>query len=278
MCELFALNASCDVDITDYLKVFYSHCNKHPNGWGLAYLKEDKIVGHKQAVKASDSALLNDILSHKVITRKLLAHIRLATIGEMNVCNCHPYELTDNNNNQWTLIHNGTIFNYPPLDRYKDIQSGNTDSERILYHIVDCINNSKYDNPDDERLCELINDIISRLSKDNKVNLIVSNGQITFIHSNCEKSLYYLDKNDCIILSTLALSSENWVEVELNTVYAIKDARIIYKGPRHDNRYVISENHIEFILNNLNDAAMEELLETYGSIENIKRQLTKDDA
>lgn len=278
MCELFALNASCDVDITDYLKVFYSHCDKHPNGWGLSYLKNDNTVFHKEAVKASESTLLNDILSNRIITNNLLAHIRLATIGDMTVCNCHPFELTDNNNRRWILIHNGTIFNYPALDNYEDIQMGNTDSERILHHIVDCVNENENDEKlDDDALCELINDIICRLSRDNKLNLILSNGQLTFLHSNCEKSLYYLQKDDCIIVSTLALSSEYWIEVDLNTVYAIRDAQIIYKGPAHENKYVISEDDIEFILDSLSDDAMCKLLDSYGSVENIKRQLSNKD-
>ncbi|MBO7719521.1 MAG: class II glutamine amidotransferase, partial [Methanosphaera sp.] len=158
----------------------------------------------------------------------------------------------------------------------KDVQVGNTDSERILHQIVDCVDNSQKDGIlDDDRLCKLINDIICRLSKDNKLNLIVSNGQITFIHSNCRKSLYYLDKNDRIIVSTLALTDEDWIEVDLNTVYAIKDAKIIYKGPAHDNEYVITEDDVDFILNHLGDEAMNKLLASYGSIENIKRQLSK---
>ncbi len=155
---------------------------------------------------------------------------------------------------------------------------GNTDSERILHHIVDCVNeNEKDEKLDDDALCELINDIICRLSQDNKLNLILSNGQMTFLHSNCEKSLYYLQKDDYIIVSTLALSSEYWIEVDLNTVYAIRDAQIIYKGPAHENKYVLSEDDIEFILDSLSDDAMRELLDSYGSVENIKRQLSSKD-
>ena len=40
----------------------------------------------------------------------------------------------------WTLVHNGTIFDFSLMNRYLDQQAGQTDSERILYYIVGRIN------------------------------------------------------------------------------------------------------------------------------------------
>jgi glutamine amidotransferase len=274
MCELFALDANKDIDITDYLRIFYSHSNNHPNGWGLAYLDDDNKVLYKEAVKADDSNLLNCILSDRVITKKLLAHIRLATLGDMTKCNCHPFEKKDNNDRTWTLIHNGTIFNFPPLNDYKDIQRGQTDSERLLYYIIDCINKKENNEKlNDLQLCEYMDTLIHRLSKNNKLNLILANDKIMFIHSNCKESLYYLDKKDYILISTLALCDDDWMEVDLNTLYAIGNAEIIFSGRKHENEYVISEDNVNFILDSLSDEALEELLASYGSIENIKNQI-----
>ena len=36
MCELFAVSADHSIDITDWLRTFFSHSDKHPHGYGLA--------------------------------------------------------------------------------------------------------------------------------------------------------------------------------------------------------------------------------------------------
>jgi glutamine amidotransferase len=125
----------------------------------------------------------------------------------------------------------------------------------------------------DLQLCEYMDTLIHKLSKNNKLNLILANDEIMFIHSNCKESLYYLDKKDYILISTLALCDDDWMEVDLNTLYAIGNAEIIFSGRKHENEYVISEDNVNFILDNLSDEALEELLASYGSIENIKNQI-----
>ena len=70
-----------------------------------------------------------------------MAHIRLATIGDVDYENCHPFVKRDCGGRVWTLIHNGTIFNCPLLDGYVHRQEGSTDSERIFLYLIDCIDN-----------------------------------------------------------------------------------------------------------------------------------------
>ena len=87
-------------------------------------------------IKATCSEHLKDPL----VSKNVFAHICLATMGEIISPNCHPFIELDDNNRSWMLIHNGTIFNYPPLDKYREIEIGNTDSERILLYIIDNVN------------------------------------------------------------------------------------------------------------------------------------------
>ena len=37
MCEIFGASFERECCINDYLKIFYSHSNNHPHGWGLAH-------------------------------------------------------------------------------------------------------------------------------------------------------------------------------------------------------------------------------------------------
>ena len=78
-------------------------------------------------------------LKKSIEVKNAFAHIRYATIGNVEFKNCHPYSDEDNTGRRWTLIHNGTIFEYKPLNAYVKEQSGDTDSERILIHIINLL-------------------------------------------------------------------------------------------------------------------------------------------
>ena len=139
MCELFAVNSKNKVKINDSLKEFYSHSVNHPHGWGLAIMDGKKVGIEKEPMQASKSHYLKERLKKSIEVKNAFAHIRYATIGNVEFKNCHPYSEEDNTGRRWTLIHNGTIFQYEPLNVYVKEQSGDTDSERILMHIINQI-------------------------------------------------------------------------------------------------------------------------------------------
>ena len=140
MCEIFGFSSSKEEELNDYLKEFYSHCDEHPHGWGLAILDSDKFSVFKEPVKARSSVMLGNILLNPIVSKNALAHIRLGTIGVKDFYNCHPFVKKDNSGRRWTLIHNGTVFDCPDLCKYSTEEEGETDSERILLAIVDLIN------------------------------------------------------------------------------------------------------------------------------------------
>ena len=115
MCEIFGFSSSEEEEINDYLKEFYSHCDEHPHGWGLAILDSDKFSVIKEPVKARSSVMLGNILLNPIVSKNALAHIRLGTIGVKDFYNCHPFVKKDNAGRRWTLIHNGTVFDCPDL-------------------------------------------------------------------------------------------------------------------------------------------------------------------
>ena len=140
MCEIFGASSKKERHLNDFLKVLYSHSNNHPHGWGLAYMAGQKMFIEKESLQASKSEYLNCRLSQPIISKNALAHIRYATIGNIDYHNCHPYSKKDNFGRRWTLIHNGTIFDCPLLNKYIKFQEGETDSERILLYLVEKIN------------------------------------------------------------------------------------------------------------------------------------------
>ena len=105
-------------------------------------------------------------------------------------------------------MHNGTIFDFPKLDKYKEKEKGDTDSERILLYILDKINefeNSKKAPSTTKERFDLLTRIIFKLSKNNKLNLMIHDGDITYIHSNTKDSLYYLKNNDSFLITSTPL-------------------------------------------------------------------------
>jgi len=279
MCELFSISSKNNMIINDFLENFYSHCNQHPHGWGFARFYDDKLEIFKGPEKATESKQLKAILSNQILAKNAFAHIRLATTGITNLSNCHPFTKSDNNGRQWTLMHNGTIFKCDLLDKYVDMQIGQTDSERILYYIIDEINRIEDQNQrilSEEELFNLINNIIINLSESNKLNIMIYDGNLMYIHINKEDSLYSLKYDDCLIFSTRPVSNDKWTPVNINIVYAVKDGKIVYQGCRHEYEYVLTEDNLDLIYQRLSQEQKQNIIDEYGSYDNMKREIFKN--
>lgn len=250
MCELFGYSSIDSYVINDYLKEFFSHSNKHPHGWGLAYLDGKEVVIEKEPIQATKSNYLKEKLSQPIKKPNVVAHIRYATIGNVDYKNCHPYTKKDSNGRRWTLIHNGTIFDYPPLYKYIKSQKGDTDSERILLLLIDKINDAERVNGNvlsGEERFKILDCVISNMSKGNKLNFILYDGEYMYIHTNYKESLYYLEKNGAILFSTQPLSDENWEAVPFTRLLAYKNGKLRIKGKNHKNEYVDNEENMKLL-------------------------------
>ena len=187
MCEIFAVSSEKEIQLNALLTEFFSHGSKHPNGWGLAVFYGNAVSLEKEPVESNKSSYLKDRLSHQIFACNALAHIRLATVGKMEYANSHPFILRDNLNRAWTLAHNGTIFDGTKTDAYTAAQEGSTDSERILYYLVDQVNQRQSalnrELTARERFA-LIDELIGGLAPNNKLNLTLYDGELLYVHSN----------------------------------------------------------------------------------------------
>ncbi len=104
MCELFGICSSKPFEANELLESFYNHSVEHKDGWGLAVFRRGAVSMEKEPVKAIDSLYLRQRLSCRVEGSNLLAHIRLATIGQINYSNCHPFIWDDESGRTWTLM------------------------------------------------------------------------------------------------------------------------------------------------------------------------------
>ncbi|MBR6223924.1 MAG: class II glutamine amidotransferase [Lachnospiraceae bacterium] len=241
MCELFGVTANRRVNINELLGMFFSHSVEHRNGWGLAFLDDASVSIEKEPVRASDSFYLRNRLTGRIETARCMAHIRKATMGEVSFNNTHPFSRRDEAGRCWVLVHNGTIFEAPVLSSYQYKQEGQTDSERILMYIVDEVNKHYEDEMNsfdvNERI-RLVDRIVKKLAPENKLNIILYDGDYFYVHKNEEGTLYKSEKNGAVIFSTHPLKGDSWEEVPGNQLFVYKDGELIYEGKKHPYSYV----------------------------------------
>ena len=257
MCEIFGFSASGPHSVTPELKEFFSHSNRHPDGWGLVIFDGADTNVEKEPLPAYRSEYLRARLQEPIRTKTMLAHIRLATIGAVTRANTHPYTERDCTGRQWTLIHNGTIFDFPRLGKYGILQKGNTDSERILLYILDEIQKEtarKQEALDAHERFDVLDRIVYDMSEGNKLNLLIYDGELMYCHYNAEGTLYCHRENDLTMIATTPVSEKNWEPFPFTTLMAFKDGKQVIEGTDHGHKFTE------------NKAAMDQLLMTYSEL------------
>lgn len=73
----------------------------NPDGFGLMFQDEGRVIAHKGIYE------IEDILRilYPLRDREYIAHFRIATVGEVNDKNCHPFYC----GSQTWMMHNGTL-------------------------------------------------------------------------------------------------------------------------------------------------------------------------
>lgn len=249
MCELLGINSVNKMDANDLLKEFFSHSVHHPSGWGLATYHDDVASIEKEPLRAIDSQYLAHRLRHRICTDTLIAHVRLATVGELTYENCHPFVKKDSFGRRWTLAHNGTMFDCPPLASYYDKQEGQTDSERILYFLIDQFDQAQQalgrGMTMDERF-NLLDSLVCQLAPGNKMNLIIYDGELMYLHTNYAHSLHVAQLPGTAIFSTRPLGAYQWEELPFTTLCAYHNGEPYRRGTNHHWEYFPKEEHKKF--------------------------------
>ena len=244
MCELFGFTSAINTDISDYLRTFFSHSNKNPHGWGMMY-ETDRREILKEAVSAENSSFLPDIIDYMPLQKNVLAHIRFATVGNICEKNCHPFTGTDISGREWTLIHNGTIFNSKHNHRYSAVQSGDTDSERFFLSLLDSINEHIARSiPNERERFEIVNKFIVENAPRNKLNLMIYDGELLYVHKNLKNTLCFKRLEDGIIFSTKPLDDGVWIPFPMAQVIAYKNGQEVHRGERHKGIFVPTLEYI----------------------------------
>jgi glutamine amidotransferase len=108
----------------------------HPDGWGVAYYISDSPHVIRNVGRALEDQIFQHV-SGVVTSETVLAHVRKANVGPVNILNAHPFQ-----HGKWVFAHNGQVHGFaavrdelvariaPALRRYI---LGDTDSEVLFY-------------------------------------------------------------------------------------------------------------------------------------------------
>jgi hypothetical protein len=95
LCQLLGMNCATP---TEFGWSWPDFCRRggdtdvHADGWGLAYYHGPGVRLFHDLEAASTSALAKFLGQQPIRTRNMLAHIRYATSGTVDLCNVHPFQ------------------------------------------------------------------------------------------------------------------------------------------------------------------------------------------
>ncbi len=134
MCQLFALSCNVPSAVTFSFTGFSARggrTGEHGDGFGLAFHDGADCRHFVDAGRASDSALAEFLRFHPIRARTVLAHIRKATQGAVQLANSHPF-VREWQGRSWSFCHNGDLKDFHPRLTGSVMPVGSTDSERAF--------------------------------------------------------------------------------------------------------------------------------------------------
>ncbi len=186
MCQLLGMNCATPTDITFSFRGFSQRAgitSDHSDGFGIAFF-EDKacrlFVDNQSAVESPIAELVRN---YPIKSRNVIAHIRKATQGKINLENSHPFsrELWGR---QWIFAHNGDLKDFLPELSGRFTPVGNTDSERAFCYLLDqLVKRFGYDEPKLDQVFDLLADISPSIAEHGTFNFCLSNGQALFTYA-----------------------------------------------------------------------------------------------
>jgi glutamine amidotransferase len=196
MCQLFALNSNAPTAVTFSFTGFSARgglTGEHADGWGIAFHGQGGCRVFLDDAPAFRSPLADFLRRHPIRATSVLAHIRKATQGSVQLSNCHPFQ-RQWLGRQWAFCHNGDLKGFaPPLDlNHQPV--GSTDSEAAFCWLMQCLRQrfSGARAPTWRSLAPVIAGLAGQLSQHGPFNFVLTDGDAVYAH--CSTKLHWLQR------------------------------------------------------------------------------------
>jgi glutamine amidotransferase len=239
------------------MREFFGHASENPDGWGYADFSHSPFTLAQAPERADNSPLAAQLLSDPLVVTCAFSHIRKATVGHIELENCHPFTGRDISGRQWTLAHKGTVFDSNLLDPYFHQQQGGTDSERILLYLIERVNAGTAEKGaplNAEERFAVFESVTAQISPGNALALLVHDSDQLYLHANYRGALRTNHFSGGIVFcsseltdDSVAFSRQNWEAVPLCQAFAFKQGKRCRIGNRHDGLYIPSDEDTRFL-------------------------------
>ncbi len=192
MCELFAMTCSEPASITYSLNEFALHGGqkyKNNSGWGIAYFRDRDALTIKEPEPASDSPWVDFIAKQGVQSDCVIAHVRLATLGEPCMENTHPFRRALGRRTH-IFAHNGTLHDIHDdvdMTELKYMPIGSTDSELAFCVLMERMHSLWRENddlPEIEARLDIFAGFASEMAERGSANFLYSDSDALFVHGH----------------------------------------------------------------------------------------------
>ena len=186
MCQLLGMNCATPTDITFSFRGFSQRAgitSDHCDGFGIAFFEDKACRLFADNQSAVESPIAEFIRNYPIKSRNVIAHIRKATQGKINLENSHPFsrELWGR---QWIFAHNGDLHNFKPelVGRFTPV--GNTDSELAFCYLLEqFVKRFGYVEPTLDQVFDVLLEISPQIAEYGTFNFCLSNGQALFAYA-----------------------------------------------------------------------------------------------
>ncbi len=200
MCQLLGMNCNTPTDVTFSFTGFAQRGGRtdhHADGWGIAFFEDRGLRHFVDHLPACESPVAELIRRYPIRSRNVIAHIRKATQGRVNLQNCHPF-VRELWGRYWVFAHNGDLKDFRP--NFHPV--GDTDSEHAFCWLMQELAKSHADVPSVAELTLTLRELAPQLARHGTFNFMLSNGQALWAHASTK--LWYIERQHPFTLAKLA--------------------------------------------------------------------------
>jgi predicted glutamine amidotransferase len=238
MCQLLGMNCNIPTDIIFSFEGFRRRgglTDEHSDGWGIAFFEGQGCRLFLDYLPSATSPVADLVRAYPIKSKNVIAHIRKATQGQINLANTHPFR-REVWGQDWIFAHNGNLNDLPPLGKTRFLPIGTTDSEHAFCWLMNELLARFPDRPSIAELQQALSELAAILAKLGTFNFLLSNGQVLFAH--CSTSLYYIVRQAPFTRAHLA-DTDMAVDFSLETTPNDRVAMIVTE-PLTDNEQWIA--------------------------------------
>lgn len=233
MCQLLGMNCNTPTDILFSFEGFHrrgGQTDHHADGWGIAFFEGKGVRLFLDDKPSADSPVANLVRQYPIKSENVIAHIRKATQGIVNLANCHPFQ-REIWGQYWIFAHNGDLKDFAPETGCYYNPVGCTDSEAAFCYLMEQLRKRWCQPPSEDELFEAIATLAAELHQHGTFNFMLSNGDWLIAHGS--SNLHYIVRQAPFPQAHLV---DDDVTVDFNTVTTPNDrVAVIATLPLTDN-------------------------------------------